>query len=263
MNNNYEEKYDSVIFKFNVYDGSHLVFHTSDIPRAGFSSLYRVTSETAEALNSSGIAGYRGAVWSPGLWIDCDTEEAAMETRAQLTAYGLGFEVWTTGNRGSHFYIDRPHSPSHLLPQLDKEWVKSHISNCDTSIYSHLHLFRNPGCRHDKTGKMKILVERVNGDSLYLQDKVESRQYVTETVTNRGTRSLFLDNYVMSLTVPVEEGKRHETLLHLALALNRHGEPLTFIERWLHHVNLLYTSQKSDGEIERILAFVQEVGPRG
>lgn len=257
--NNYGDKYDSVIFKFNVYDTSHLVFRVTDLPSAGFSSLYRITAETAEALNASGISGYKGAVWSPGLWIDCDTEESAMETRAELSRQGLAFEVWSTGNRGLHFHIERPHAPSHLLPQIDREWVKSNIPACDTSIYSNLHMFRNPGSRHQKTGKPKIMLERVPGQPLLLGDTVSLRQSVSTTrvATNK---SIFINNYIMNLTVPVEEGKRHETLLHLALAMNRVGEPLEFIERWLQHVNLLYSEQKPDGEIERILAFIESVG---
>jgi hypothetical protein len=253
--NNYGDKYDTVIFKFNVYDPTHLVFPASDVPSAGFSSLYRITAETAEALNASGISGYRGAVWSPGLWIDCDTEEAAMETRARLTQLGLGFEVWSTGNRGMHFYIERPHAPSHLLPQIDKEWVKSSIPGADTSIYSHLHLFRNPGSRHKKTGKPKLCLERISGQPLLLKDEpVEKQQLRTKIEVPE--KSIFLDNYVMSLTAPVDEGKRHETLLNCALAMNRLGEPIDFIGRWLYHVNMLYASPKPDGEIERILDFV-------
>lgn len=253
--NNYGDKYDTVIFKFNVYDTSHIIFRASDIPGSGFSSLYRITAETAEALNASGISGYKGAVWSPGIWVDCDTEESALETRATLSRLGLAFEVWSTGNRGLHFYIERPHAPSHLLPQLDREWIKSQIKNCDTSIYSHLHLFRNPGSRHQKTGKPKVRIEKVEGQPLLLADTVQDKREYTNRAS-AAARSIFLDNYIMSLTVPVDEGKRHETLLHLALAMNRVGEPLDFIGRWLEHVNLLYTDKKPEGEIERILEFV-------
>lgn len=253
--NNYGETYNALIFKFNVFDPTHLVFPVTDCPRAGFSSLYYITTETAEALNTSGIAGYKGTVWSPGLWLDCDTEESAMETRARLEQLGLGFEVWSTGNRGMHFYIERPHAPSHLLPQIDKEWIKGNFSNVDLSIYSHLHLFRNPGTRHDKTGKPKIMLQKVKGPALYLSDTVTERQYVNSSAS-RPDSSIFLDNYIMCMTVPFEEGQRHQALLNLALAMKRVGEPLNFIERWLHHANLLYPERKPDGEIERIIEFV-------
>ncbi len=255
-----EHNYEYVVFKFNVFDHSHLIFHISDVPRAGFSSLYRITASSAESLNQAGISGYRGAVWSPSLWIDCDTEEAAMETRARLAQLGLAFEVWQTGNRGLHFCVDRPHAPSHLLPQIDREWVKSNIAKCDTSIYSHLHMFRNPGARHEKTGKPKMLIETIKGAPLILADTVNVPFRGTQQV---GKRSIFLDNYIMNMTVPAEEGKRHEALLNLALALNRYGEPLEFIERWLQHTNLLYTEQKPDGEIERILQFIQAKNEQG
>lgn len=252
--NNYGETYNAVIFKFNVFDSTHLVFPATECPSAGFSSLYRITTETAEALNTSGIAGYKGTVWSPGLWLDCDTEESAMETRARLTQLGLGFEVWSTGNRGMHFYVERPHAPSHLLPQIDREWVKSNFSNIDTSIYSHLHLFRNPGAKHAKTGKPKLCLERISGPPLLLADTVEERQFLSGEV--RPTQSIFLDNYIMCMTVPFEEGQRHQALLNIALAMKRVGEPLSFIERWLHHANLLYPERKPDGEIDRIIEFV-------
>lgn len=260
MNNNYKEQYAYSVFKYNVYDSNFLICRTDELPNTGFSSLYSITNETAETLQTAGIAGYKGAVWSPQLALDFDNEEQAMEARRRLSSSGLAYEVWSTGNRGLHFYIDRPHAPAHNLPQIDKVWVKSNFPQADLSIYSNLHMFRVAGARHVKTGRIKTLLERVEGEPLILADQLESQSDTRHLLGPLASRSIFDDQKVMNWTVPWEDGKRHEALLNLGLYMKRCGESIEFIARWLYHANLLNAVPKSSDELERIVAFVAESG---
>jgi uncharacterized protein YdhG (YjbR/CyaY superfamily) len=260
---NYEDQYDHYLFKFNVYDTDFLIMHRSELPPLGFSSLYAITKADAEALISASTSvQFKGSVWSPHLVLDIDSEEIAVEVESKLKILGLAYDKYFTGNRGAHFYITRPHAPSHILPQLDKEWVKENFPEADTSIYSNLHLFRLKGAIHAKTGKRKVLVYKQSGNDLILANvlKVTQSDYISHKSSIHVTQSIFLDRHIMGLTVPWTNGKRHEALLNLGIMLRKRGEPLEFIERWLQNSNLLFIEPKSESEIERIMSFVSEVG---
>lgn len=258
---NYEETYAYYLFKFNVYDANFLIMHRSELPTTGFASLYAITKEDAEALVSASTSvNFKGSVWSPALAIDIDDEEYAKKVESELRLFGLSYRMYNTGNRGAHFYVYRPHAPSHVLPQIDREWVKANFPQADTSIYSNLHLFRQIGAIHDKTGNRKVLVGQSPGPNfLLLPDQVTQTYHTLHKSGKDITESIFLDRRIMSMTVPCEEGKRHETLLNLGVMLRKRGESVEFIEGWLKNSNLLFSEPKSEGEIERIMSFVAEV----
>lgn len=256
----WSKKYEYYLFKFQVYDTNFLIMHRSELPALGFSSLYAITKEDAEALVSASTSvQFKGSVWSQTLAIDVDDEEVALVVENRLSEMKLDFTVYSTGNRGKHFYITRPHSPSHILPQIDKEWIKEHFPSCDTSIYSNLHLFRLPGAIHDKTGNRKKLLCSYKGIPLILPDHLTQNDHILYKSGKDVTQSIFLDQWVMSQTVPWQDGKRHEALLNLGVKLRKNGEPIEFIERWLYHANLLHTPPKPQEELDRIIQFVSEV----
>lgn len=251
-------QYDHVIYKSSVDTGSFFVMLYSELPPIGFSSLYRYTATDAEAISNAGYAGFKGSVWSPTLAVDFDTTEAAEQAEEKLKSLGIAFEVWTTGNRGVHIYINRPHVPSHLLPAIDKEWVTANLPGADLSIYHNVAMFRVPGARHQKTGNKKAILRTYEGQPLLLADTVTTRQLQANIGGPRPKESIFTNNYIMSLSVPCSEGERHASLLHLGLALKRLGEPVDFIARWLSHVNALYQPPKDEGELERLLQFIED-----
>lgn len=254
---NYKEIYKYGIFKYAVSDDNFFIFDLNECPNIGFSSLYSYTKETAEAFETSGFKTYKGVVWSEALAVDFDDQEAGSAAIARLTTLGLKFEVWSTGNRGVHIYIDRPHAPSHILPKIDKDWVSRNLKGADLSIYHNVAMFRRPGARHDKTGNRKTLIKQYPGTPLLLADTLEEVK-PTSIQGARARKSIFVDALIMGYTVPHTEGGRHEALLALGLAMKRQGEPLEFISRWLYHANLLFTEPKSMEELERIIMFVHQ-----
>jgi|SRR5271165_3835192 len=258
---NYEEQYSYVVYKFNVADSGYYILSTSELPpTGGFSSLYNFTQETGEAISETGVAGYKGVVWSPWLKIDFDDREAAMEARERLIAEGIGFEMYKTGNRGMHFYINRPCLPSHLLPQMDKMWVESNFPKADLSIYTHLHMFRVSGTKHEKTGKLKIIVEIFEGRPLIIDPVNKMQSFIRRKYTSQfANSSIFTNDYIMGMSVPHENGGRHNSLMNLAVAMRHEGEQPEFIARWLYHVNLLFSEPSPQSELDNIVEFISTI----
>jgi hypothetical protein len=227
--------------------------HRNDLC-TGFSSLYAVTQETADAIKDSGTtARFQGTVWSPTLAIDTDTEEAAREVEQRLKELGLEYSVYSTGNRGLHFYITRPASPSHLLPLRDKAWVQSNFPEADTSIYTHLHLFRLPDTVHENTGRPKELLREVPGKPLDLP-VYRVKELGNIPAESSGELSVFECTKVMANTVPVNNGQRHPTLVRLCYALKDDaGVSAAIALWWLGETNKMFEEPRTQEHLEQIV----------
>lgn len=262
MSKELREKYSWHLWKRQVTDGGFQFLHSSDLPQLGFASVYAVDDASAEALhNSPTTTGFKGVVWSPYLWVDCDTEEASNAVYAKLKELGLGFVKWTTGNRGSHYQIERAAKPSQLLPLLDKAFVKLHFPLADMRLYSHLHLFRQPGNPHEKSGLKKEIVESVSGTVLSYDDNAQVAKAVEldEPTGNQEFGSVLDDERIMKWSVPQEEGLRHEFMRNLALRFAERKESTAFALRWMEHVNLLYSEPKPQRELQRLVEWAYQV----
>lgn len=223
-------------------------------PSIRFTSVYRVRAEDAKAIVSAGTAeGFKGIVWSPYLSVDCDTEESSRAAQSRLTEKGIEHHVYTTGNRGCHISIPRPCEPSHLLPQQDKAWVQINLDGADLSLYWHLHLFRRPGARHEKTNRLKTLLHSVPGQPLTLEPytKTEEVKETTPLAGNSHSTESIFDKWSISryLTTP----RTRKQLVALCAACKAEGieEPIT---TWiLREVNKALPVPRADSEIVRIV----------
>lgn len=231
----------------------------------GFSSLYAVTAESAKAIEQAGTtAQFKGVVWGERLWIDTDTYEAADEVEKRLREMEYGFVAYHSGGRGVHFGVDRVAAPSHLLPAQDKAWVQSHFQGCaDTSIYTHLHLFRLPGTVHETHNQEKQLVLEVPGKTL-VHPRWEKKDVSIGTGLNSnvGSGSIFDCARVMANTmwarknrVPI--GERHPTLVRITYALrdDAKASPDTALW-WISEVNKLSEDPREPEHLEQIVRSV-------
>jgi len=225
----------------------------------GFSSLYQVTAETAKAIEQAGtVKGFKGIVWSKRLWIDFDDSDAARAADRRLKEMGYDYVCYSTGNRGLHYGILRPIQPSHLLPLMDKAWVKEHFPKADTSIYTHLHPFRIPGTVHEKTGRPKILLFECRGSALTLPPLKREEMQIVSPGFKQG-KSVFDCFYVMANTVPVSPGQRHETMVKLLYALkNDAGVSMDIAMWWASEWNRMLSEPKEDHEIEKAVRSIYE-----
>jgi len=222
----------------------------------GFSSVYSITLESAQAIHAERTAkGFKGCVWSERLWLDFDSYEAANRAGQKLEEMGYDFVCYDTGNRGMHFGILRSAHPSHLLPSRDKKWVKEHFPEADLSIYTHLHLLRLPSTVHEATGRRKEFVEHVKGEALVLPERTEDESIyigpLSDTVSDGG--SIFDSLRIMGNTVPQTNGNRHPTLVKLAYALKEKGVAPDIAHWWLSETNKLFEEPKEIEAIEQIV----------
>lgn len=158
-----------------------------------------------------------------------------------------------------HFVIERTHAPSHLLPLRDKSWVKKNIPEGDTSIYTHLHLFRNEGAVHEKTGNKKTLFSTHNGKALDLTNWAINwkEQSSNASFSSSSEKSVFECFRVMSEIVPRTGGERHYSLVRLCYALKDDaGVDSTTAAWWLSEVNKLYKEPKDGRELEKIISSI-------
>lgn len=225
----------------------------------GFASLYKVTRETAQAIEQEGtVKGFKGIVWSERLWLDFDDEDAARRADGKLKEMGYDYICYTTGNRGCHYGILRDHHPSHLLPLLDKAWVKEHFPDADTSIYTHLHPFRIPGTLHQKTGRPKAVLFECRGRALVLPPLKREEMQVVSFGQKQG-KSVFDCFYVMANTVPIDAGQRHSTLVKLINALkNDAGVSMDIAMWWVSEWNKMLSEPKEEHEIEKAIRSIYE-----
>ncbi len=248
------------VWKRSVTNPDFRVLQQSDLPNTGFSSVYAIDESSAEALQrTQNYVGFKGVVWSDKLWIDADTEEAAIKIDAGLRESGLGFTRYTTGNRGAHFGINREAAPSQLLPEQDKAWVKARYPEADLKLYGHLHMFRLPGTVHEKTGKPKEIVATVEGTTI-IHGRPDKKRAVQSlgSLMNPSTESVFVDNTIMNNSVPCTNGQRHYALLSVATKFSMRKEDPKIALWWLREINKMFTEPKSEEELNKLIHWAYE-----
>jgi len=237
-------------------DRDFRVLHYTDLPKCGFASVYAIDESSAEALQQTqNYTGFKGVVWNDRIWIDADTEEAAIKIEHDLREWGLAFVQYATGNRGAHFGIVREAQPSQLLPAQDLAWVKARFPEADLKLYGHLHLFRLPGNTHEKTGKPKELIADVPGKAVVFgaPEKKKFKSSSLGELMNSDAISVFADNSIMNNSVPCTNGQRHYALLTIATKFSMRKEDPKIATWWLNQVNRLFDVPKSDEEIAKLI----------
>jgi len=224
----------------------------------GFSSLYAVTKESAEAIIKAGTtAGFKGSVWSERLWIDIDSYDKADAVEQRLKSMGVDFVAFDSGGRGVHFGVLRSADASHLLPHTDKQWVREHFPEADLSIYTHLHLFRLAGSLHETGGRNKRLVTEQRGSLLITPPLVRGIN-ATNKASDISYSSTGLPVFncfrVMSNSVPTTVGNRHPTYVKLVHALRDDAKVSISLARWwLGEVNRMSQEPKDDDSLDQIV----------
>ena len=251
--------YDYFVYSPTISYGSCPVFkHISELEGLqGFRSVYGVTKQEADAIVKAGTtAKFAGTVWSARLWVDIDDYHSAEVVKERLTRLEYDFVMYMSGGKGAHFGILRSSDPSHLLPLLDKQWVKATIPEADVSLYNHLHLFRLQGTIHEKTGNKKELVYEQRGKAIEMALWASARDNIKKElkpVSISTASSVFESKRVMANSVPTTIGNRHATLLRLCYALADLGTPPEVAHWWLSEVNKMCEEPKTGEELEKIV----------
>lgn len=227
------------LWKHKQVDATYAFIPETSLPPAGFCSVYGVSETDAKALLEAGTyAGFKGVV-HPGqwLWIDVDDSLEVETAKAKAKELGVEHKVYTTGNRGCHIAIRRDLSPSQHVPDVDKSWVKQHFPYADARLYSHLHLLRQTGAIHEKTGAKKSLLYHSPGSVLFLEYSGQAKKNRPWNAGN--ITSVFASRTIVDLSIPHEAGSRRKYLLRLAAELARTNNPIEFSMVWMINVNML------------------------
>jgi len=246
--------YDWVIWKARVTDATVRFLHIDDVPASGFASVYRFAESDARSMEAAGtFAAFRGTVFSDTLKLDFDTESDGARAGELLRRMGVGFCKYSTGGRGFHYHIPREAAGSHLLPALDKRFVAATFPGADVSFYHHVGLYRQEGAIHAKTGKRKVLVERVPGPLLQISMDTSIVSGSSEPSGLEGITSIFADTRLSHLAVPHHNGGRHKTFCAIAARLRELGQPTEWAYGYMYNVNLMCETPLTETEIQRIL----------
>jgi hypothetical protein len=263
MNDNNDKYTFYLITPSHFHTSTPEFVHRDNLPsRTGFSSLYAVTKESAQAIVSARTTkGFKGVVWSPELKMDFDTYESGRRAESKLKEMGYGYTIYDTGGRGVHFTIPVfGQHPSHVLPRLQNGFVGENFPEADKSIYTHLHLFRLEGTVHERTGGIKQSIGEYAGKILDLRDYTPRDESRREGKTQEKTEvSVFSCNRVMFNSHPVDSGDRHRALVKLCYALKEEaGANKEFALMWMNQVNLSYSEPKEQHEVEKIIGSIYE-----
>lgn len=233
-----------------------------NMPNEGFRSLYGVSLETAKAIQQAGTAKwFKGVVWSERLCLDFDGYDAAERAERRIRELGYDYMAYDTGGRGGHFELLRNSAPSHLLPQMDKQWAKEHFPECDASIYTHLHPYRLEGTKHEKTGNRKELVSQHRGKYISLAPLTPRTELPAASSGHytQGGKSIFDCFRVSANTVPALNGERHHTLVRLCYALRDEAQaPADLALWWLEETNKMFEEPKEQEALEYIVRSIYE-----
>jgi len=203
-----------------------------------FRSVYGYPTEAQAHIEASGnIVGVKQfAVHSSTLFIDVDEEEHLDKIERIIAATGVGYSVWSTGNRGLHFHIDMEPVVSIDLPYSQAEYIRGlGLSKLvDMTIYRHHSIIRVPGAVHAKTGKTKELLRSVDGPMLTInlvqepEPEFEHHEAGDPEAVRRFRRNLIQKRGV---------GQRHTHLFILFESGIKSGQDIDSMLDWLYWWN--------------------------
>jgi hypothetical protein len=227
---------------------------TQTVEDPGYASVYEFHPNSVEAMKETKQKFNTFPVRSDGIVIDVDEMERLPVVEEAIKARKVPYTVWLSGGKGYHFYI--PHKPHYSLnlPLRQRKWVETLGVDVDFSIYQHGRIISLPGRVHPKTGRKKIMLRQVWGNTavdLPNIDQQESSQQVIYPGLGESTQEQLL--YLVwklekALRLPPEEGNRHTTLWHLSKSCAEAGLSFNVAVGLILAVNDSFTNPKHSEE---------------
>lgn len=225
----------------------------------GWTSVYAFSEEDAAVIKANGNSRGWGQyeVWSDIMYIDIDAEspkkadEKLTEYTAVLLKKGIGFDVYTSGNKGYHVVVKHQLVGSKFLPWSQQKQVEAWGFEVDNSIYRHSGLIALNGRVHPKTGKRKFHLYHTPGEA-FLLNIVEKKEVVACFTSLSSTPlGIVLMNLQGLVDFPPEVGKRHMEIFKISRDLSGLGMDIGTILGIVKCVNSQWPNPKPDTDIER------------
>jgi hypothetical protein len=222
----------------------------------GYASVYAFDEDAAKSLiESKSSAGMsRFPVYTRSLIMDLDNgpEQLAL-AEAKLADLGLGYEVWFSGSKGYHIYIEQDALCSgRNVPYSQRLWVEGIQVGADLSLYQHGRILSLPGRIHAKTGKRKEKVKDVSGSllTLELKDPPQGVSFDFKPSGGMGELEAGLWKAIQALASEPAPGNRHTRLWSTALHFADAGVSYEATLELMHKVNEQWQAQKTIAEVE-------------
>jgi hypothetical protein len=207
--------------------------------------------------NASGMSRFEA--WSDTLFIDIDNDpDAVTSFREYFRNQNTTYSMWESGGKGVHFHLPTPLYHHRHMPSIHAKLVAESGIRCDTSLYRHNSLFRLPGTTHQKTRKIKTLLEEHQGVGLTLPEQMFSWADNLKEVTytklveydKSETEHTLLKAIHLIMNEPMQ-GTRYMSLWSLAKRAAETGFSEDFTTELLEVVNERWQNQKPQEEISR------------
>jgi len=179
---------------------------------ANFMSVYQYPQTTVDFINTNGnTKDLKGKpVISDMLYIDVDVQENIKPVLDLLESEGIRHFIYTTGNRGCHIHIPIERMEGTNIPYSQVEWLRDIglLELVDSSIYREGGQIRAIGATHQKTGKLKELVETVEGAIPTIEIREQPPESRWEGMDELDVEALL--EYKLNLMEERGEGGRHQ-----------------------------------------------------
>ena len=240
-----------------VVRGGPPVLSDTRIEGAQFRSVYAFPSPTAQIIRTQKtMKNLKGKmVYSDTLLIDVDHEENVQKALDILDRLKVYYIKCDTGNRGMHIHVPiKPMQGVHVI-YSQKNWLQSVglWPLIDTSIYRPAGQFRCIGATHRKTGRIKHVVEEVDGRTLEIAMLVPPPTVVADSwQVGEGTpESVFIFN--MNMLAERGPGQRHMHLYILFRSGQKAGLGREELEECLRWWNSWQTHPHTDNMMTKKL----------
>lgn len=223
----------------------------------GFRSVYGFSKEDAQEIQeqhaSRGFSKYE--VYSDTWVMDFDNNEQGMrDTLAWVKSKNLSYKLYESGGKGHHIEVPTTEMYDHNLPFYHKEMAKKLNTGADLSIYRHSSLYRLPNTVHDKTGRLKLLLEEGEGEFLLEVPTCEVPKNLFNVTPLSGYQELKWA--LRSIQFGIEEcpgsGNRHALLWRTAADFCKAGISFDTALELLLFMNRSWNEEaKPDTEVQR------------
>ena len=186
---------------------------------SGFKTIFGFNKKAQDYISSIGATKGVGKypLYMDKLYLDFDNNlEAEKKSLAKLQKLGYAHEVYNTGGRGIHIHI-----PTYPVERLGIAfYIKNVVSNmfpgADEKIYKPTGIIRLPGTYHSKTNKQMVIVKKVEGKILNI-DEHRPKGFIPVKPVNLENDSEFLDRMLTKdLNTCVHEGGRNDHAFYIA-----------------------------------------------
>lgn len=187
--------------------------HPKDTDGYNFHSTYGYPESTADIIREQGnTRNLKGkAVYSDTLYIDVDKDDHVDSVRSRLEELSVPFAEFNTGNRGRHFHIGIVPTEGTNVIYSQIQWLKDNDlwGLIDQTIYKETGQFRAIGAIHQKTGKVKELVDLHYVDKLLAIPMLTPPPVIVPDTPVDDGDAESRKNYFMNLMAVRDEGGRH------------------------------------------------------